>query len=1635
MSILACLLIAIPQGFAVDDTDMNDTLASEDGEVLADDYYFDCNAENDGNGSYDSPFNNFTEDRIKEGSVIHLANGEYNLTNDISRGEISFYGESTQNTVLNGNGYTLEVDSALTFKNITLKNIHIQTGSLFTLNASNTIFKDSGSKSSLGGVIYSPNVGTITLTNCSFHDNVANKGGAIYMEEGSMEIFNTSFYNNSADLGGAIYSNNVIMDVYNSTFVNNTVQNGGAVYSKRSLALYNSTFANNTARYGGVIYEENGKVIEIYNSTFDGNTAEYGGVVYVKGGELIIDNSTFNDNSASYGGVIYSINSGNMTLSHSSFSNNVANHGGAIYGNTVNIEMFNTTFVSNSANYGGAMYAKGGKLIIDNSTFNDNSANFSGIIYSDSIKSTKFYNSSFNNNIAKYGGVIYVKGGGLISLNSTFVKNSASYGGVIDANGAEIIESYDSSFVNNSASDGGVFYGNGGKLIIGNSTFDGNSANNGGVVYSTGGNLIIGNSTFDGNSAKLGGVVNVKNTNLVIDNSTFDRNSANRGGVIYVDSSIVIESYKSSFNFNSAEFGGVIYVRGGELIIDNSTFADNSASYFGGAITSIESKITVNRTSYVKNDAGIEGGAIYIMLGNLLIDNSKFISNHAGVAGGLFIDRTSDSSVTNSLFESNVAEFSAGAIYLLANSNSTIDNLTFKGNSSLNYNDLIETLNPYLFNNEGNYTMYTYNSSYAGELPSSYSLRDEGYVTSVKNQGSGGNCWAFAALGALESCILKASGLSMDLSEENMKNLMALYSDYGWNMKTNTGGYDDMGIGYLVGWLGPINESEDAYNPSDIISPILTSLMHVQNIVFLTRDNYTDNDNIKRAILDYGAVSTCIAWYNKYKNNEKSYYCNNPDVEQDKINHAVLIVGWDDNYSKDNFANTPPGDGAWIIKNSHGENDGDHGYWYVSYYDVKFAKPGTTDVSFTFVLNDTILFDKNYQYDVPGKTDYFLNSSSTVWYKNIFNATDNEYLAAVSTYFNKDTNWEVSIYVNNDLKLTQSGFSKVSYSTINLNELIPLKIGDIFEVVFKITVDGEASFPISEKVSLNNYFYKENISFLSYDGENWLDIYNLSCEYPGHIYYSQVACIKAFTVFDLINTTIGLTSEVTDGFKVKANVLNQYNRPVSGGNVTFDVNGEIYQVPLVDGFAVLELFDVPKEYNITAIYENTGYISSKDNISLKTYLINTQLNLTVNGTYNPVDIIAYVVNEQGDPIDHGNVTFTLDDGTQYCVNVTNGVATLTQVFKTFGKHTVSAVFNSIYYYTSSNIEQKDFNVSFVNTTMKLTVDKQYNPILIQANVTDQFGNAVTFGNVTFIVEDVPYTVDVVEGIASLSYSFNNMGSNIIRAVYDGLYYYNSSSFDLDVNVNSTIIAGNATKTYNSQYQFILLDSYGNPLNNTQVIVKINSNDYEVMTDENGTAILTITLKPAEYSIIITNPTNNDTKTQIINVLSRISENKDMTMYYGASKYYKVKVLDDDGNVAKGVDVTFTYNNKKYTRTTDKNGYASFKIPKNIGKYTITAEYKGFKVSNKITVKSTIITKNIKVKKGKTIKFKAKLLNKNGKALKNKKITFKFKGKTYKIKTNKKGKATLKITKKYKVGKYTIKTSYGGLKIKNTIKIK
>ena len=186
--------------------------------------------------------------------------------------------------------------------------------------------------------------------------------------------------------------------------------------------------------------------------------------------------------------------------------------------------------------------------------------------------------------------------------------------------------------------------------------------------------------------------------------------------------------------------------------------------------------------------------------------------------------------------------------------------------------------------------------------------------------------------------------------------------------------------------------------------------------------------------------------------------------------------------------------------------------------------------------------------------------------------------------------------------------------------------------------------------------------------------------------------------------------------------------------------------------------------------------------------------------------------------------------------------------------------------------------------------------------------------------------------------------------------------------------------------------------------------------------------------MISNLVTGEVKAQSINVVSRLTASG-VTMYYGAGKYYKVRAYDDHGNVAVKAKVTIKFNGKTYYRYTNSDGYASLKISAKAKTYTITSTYKSFKVSNKIVIKPTLITKDLTVKKSKTFKFYVKLLNSKGKILKNKKIVVKFKGKTYNAKTNNKGVATFKIKVNAVKGKFTITASYGSLKNTNKITVK
>ena len=210
----------------------------------------------------------------------------------------------------------------------------------------------------------------------------------------------------------------------------------------------------------------------------------------------------------------------------------------------------------------------------------------------------------------------------------------------------------------------------------------------------------------------------------------------------------------------------------------------------------------------------------------------------------------------------------------------------------------------------------------SGDLPSYYSSLDEGYVTRAKSQNYN-DCWAYACLSVLESKLLKTGiatdASSVDFSELHMNLWAITRSDgTGWIRGKEDAGYCTIAPGYLSSWQGAVLESDAGdLSPDNKISGDQVSTDRakygVTGIRYVSRDNM---DEVKRAIMDNGSVTAGYAKNNTYLNNGISYYMP-PSYSGTNYGHVVAVVGWDDNYDKSNFRNTPNNNGAWLM-NAYG---------------------------------------------------------------------------------------------------------------------------------------------------------------------------------------------------------------------------------------------------------------------------------------------------------------------------------------------------------------------------------------------------------------------------------------------------------------------------------------------------------------------------------------------------------------------------------------------------------------------------------------------------------------------------------------------------------------------------------------------
>ncbi|MBR5578725.1 MAG: hypothetical protein IKW28_06995, partial [Lachnospiraceae bacterium] len=425
-------------------------------------------------------------------------------------------------------------------------------------------------------------------------------------------------------------------------------------------------------------------------------------------------------------------------------------------------------------------------------------------------------------------------------------------------------------------------------------------------------------------------------------------------------------------------------------------------------------------------------------------------------------------------------------------------------------------------------------------LPETFSSRTLTGYPIVRNQLDFGNCWAHASTGCVEISLAKNGYLTdntFDLSEGHLiyyvyypvsDPLGGTEGDYNYASPGsiddlyNSGGTIGQSTGVFLNWMGPVKENEfqDFYQLQDLeFNGTLTATLGNQEdaygnkaaIVVETVEVSKDRTEMKRAIMEYGSLGIHYNYNAKDYNTETAGQYHS---EGKGPNHAVVIVGWDDNYSRANFNETPKGDGAWLVRNSWGPNAQYEGHFWLSYYDTSMS------AGRAYRAVPANKYDNNYQYDRAGSSVSYLDADpgGKIEAANIFTIQkDGEKLKAVQfgTQWSRQK-YSIQIYKNPKNSLDPTTGEALLDSplegtrrhsgryTVDLVNPITLNKGDKIAVSITFTTDNPRGEPAAQRETINEGHgsVKAGESVFRIDNGQWQDCADIN---------SGNFIIKAFT--------------------------------------------------------------------------------------------------------------------------------------------------------------------------------------------------------------------------------------------------------------------------------------------------------------------------------------------------------------------------------------------------------------------------------------------------------------------------------------------------------------------------------------------
>ncbi|WP_407381570.1 beta strand repeat-containing protein [Methanobrevibacter sp.] len=328
---------------------------------------------------------------------------------------------------------------------------------------------------------------------------------------------------------------------------------------------------------------------------------------------------------------------------------------------------------------------------------------------------------------------------------------------------------------------------------------------------------------------------------------------------------------------------------------------------------------------------------------------------------------------------------------------------------------------------------------------------------------------------------------------------------------------------------------------------------------------------------------------------------------------------------------------------------------------------------------------------------------------------------------------------------------------------------------------------------------------------------------------------------------------------------------------------------------------------------------------------------------NDNQLTCNVIDNDTNPIENVSVKFNINGKNYSRITNSSGIAKM-NINLNSGNYTYYA-----YYLVNNTLISQDTGlIQILSTVSGDNLVKIYrNDTQYYATFLDTNGDLLADTNITFNINGVMYTRKTnSSGVAKLNINLNP-GKYIITATNS-----NGQMYSNNITVLNSISGQDIIKYYRNgtQYYATFLDCDGSVLNNTNVTFNINGVFYTRKTNENGTAKLNINLNPGTYILTASNPKTTELYSNTITVLSYLSA-QDLSMSYKDGSKFNATLLDSQGNLLAGENITFNINGVFYTRTTNSQGVASLNINLLPGNYIITSSYNGLNIANTIKIQS------------------------------------------------------------------------------------